>query len=110
MAAGNFTIFHDAYSYTDFVYFCCSSVNIEDVQFDNISVFPNPTDGLVNISLGEYAAKVQLRVIDPMGRQVASEQFSNTNFVKTVLPETKGVYFIYLEIDGKTTVKRVVRS
>jgi hypothetical protein len=110
MANGNYTIFHGGYSYTDFVYYCCSSVSVEELLFNEIMVYPNPTSGLVNIDLGVEANILEVRIIDAMGREVNYEVHNNVSSVQTQLPESTGAYLIYMTVNDQLIVKRVVKN
>lgn len=110
MANGHFTIFHGAYTYTDFVYYCCSSVSIEELLYKEIMVYPNPTNGLINIELGVEVANLDVRIIDAMGREVSFEAHNNVSAVQTQLPAQNGIYLIYMTVNDQVIVKRVVKN
>ncbi len=53
----------------------CGAVGLSELTTDGFMVFPNPTDGLLQIQLGsKVTGKVQLRVTDMSGRLVMEEQ------------------------------------
>lgn len=110
MANGNYTISHGGHSYTDFVYYCCSSVSVEELLYNEIMVYPNPTSGLVNIELGVEVAHLEVRIIDAMGRAVSNETHKNVSSVQTQLPESNGMYLIYMTVNDQLIVKRVVKN
>ena len=110
MAEGAFSIFHGAHTYTDFAFYCCSSVSLEELLYNEIAVYPNPTDGLINIDLGITAAFVDVKIIDATGREVFNSAYQNVQSIQTQLPEQQGVYFIYLYINDQVIVKKVIRQ
>ncbi len=110
MANGNYTISHGAHTYTDFVYYCCSSVSVEELMYNEIMLYPNPTNGLINIELGVEVANLDVRIIDAMGREVSSQTHNNVSAVQTQLPAQNGIYLIYMTVNDQVIVKRVVKN
>jgi hypothetical protein len=110
MANGNYTISHGAHTYTDFVYYCCSSVSVEELMYNEIMLYPNPTSGLINIELGVEVAHLEVRIIDAMGREVSNDIYNNVAVIQTQLPEASGVYLIYMTVNDQLIVKRVVKN
>jgi hypothetical protein len=109
-ANGSYTIVSGANTYTDFLFYCCSSVSVEDVSYNEIAIFPNPTNGLVNIAFGAEISNVEVRIIDAMGREVNHEVHNNVASVQMQLPESTGVYLIYMTVNDQLIVKRVVKN
>ena len=110
MANGNYSIFHGSFTYTDFVYYCCSSVSIEEVLYQDIVVYPNPTSGLINIEMGIEVANLEVRIFDATGREVSFETFNNVSAVQSQLPAQNGLYLIYMTVNDQVIVKRVVKN
>jgi len=77
------------------------------VWADQISVFPNPTDGLLNIAFQTgNAQKVNVRVYNVMGQLVMTEQYNKVaagrNNLTLDLTELKtGIYMV--EVLGNNT-------
>lgn len=79
---------------------------------NNISLFPNPTDGIVNINIeAGVAADLQMTVYDILGRKV-HEHFDKINGSYTHALDMKewssGHYMIKFDIDGNIVTKKVV--
>lgn len=82
----------------------------ETAQNDGIDVYPNPTNGLVNIHVSEELSIQEITVYNTMGQQV----------VHTIQPENKehttqlklngqpGMYFIFIKTEKGSSVKKIV--
>ncbi|MCW8938969.1 MAG: fibronectin type III domain-containing protein, partial [Flavobacteriales bacterium] len=77
-----------------------------------IAIYPNPTNGLLNVMINGSTVNTTLTIVDVQGKVV----YSKNNFTNTVsLVETidlsgndKGIYFITLTTDKTTVVKKVI--
>lgn len=91
--------FNRKFEYSDIV-----SVVIERID---ISVFPNPTKGSLEIS--SDAPDGNLRVKDSMGKMVVSQNLNqSTQLDLSNLP--KGMYFIEIQTDNQIDVKRIIKE
>lgn len=89
----------------------CGAVGIDDVSPTGFSVFPNPTEGVLYISVGsEVTGNARVRVLDMSGRQVFDEPMnlraSNTSSIDMRGLQT-GQYLIQLVTSQWTKVQRV---
>ena len=80
-------------------------------EFNVFNIFPNPSNGLVSISLSTTNdVKVQLN--DISGRIIYNETFKNADltFKKDINFNslTKGIYLINVESDGKTASRKLI--
>lgn len=118
-AAGNATNGNGSTS-GDFIYTTSLSlsesatgINETDNNAISLSVFPNPVNDFVNIryqSLNQRASIIRLISLDGKTVEVYSND-NNTNGLQTLTipaPEKSGIYFIEVEVAGKTTVEKVV--
>ena len=82
-----------------------NKLGIEDVDpSETITIFPNPTRGLVTISPSEVSL---VEVFDATGRSVAT--FYNTNEIDIKhLPN--GVYTIRITLTNNTAVKHIIKQ
>lgn len=79
-----------------------------------LSVFPNPTNGYVNIStdFGKKVNKLNISVLNASGQLVKNRSFEQINGLFTYkldlseLP--KGYYFLKFDADGQKTTKKVI--
>jgi len=83
---------------------------IESNELNTISVYPNPTNNLLNINLNHLANKVvSIKLSDVTGR-VISTRTNPSNIVQFDLTnESAGVYFITVKSNNAILTKKVIR-
>ena len=75
---------------------------------NTISVFPNPTNGVVNIKLEN--TNYSISVTDLLGREISFKELSNSNNLKQIkLNSTQGLYLILFTnlLTNEITVKKI---
>ena len=80
---------------------------------ENVAIYPNPSTGVFTVSLKDLdARKVELRIMNVIGNEIFHETLtsSDAQFQKTVDLNrfAKGLYYVKIEADGYSTVRRVV--
>lgn len=81
--------------------------NIDQVSFD---VFPNPSDGEIVLELEQDSNLKSIRVLNNTGQVVKTiNSTRNTNAVVLHLEDlSKGIYFIVVQVDEGTGVKKII--
>ena len=84
----------------------------QDISFE-FEVYPNPTDGLVNISFENIVEQiVNVRLVDAFGKEVYRNQFNvgfETNFINFDISNyAKGIYFLQLVSNDTIRTERIV--
>lgn len=82
----------------------------------SLNVFPNPSNGLVNLELAlEKAAQVQFQIFDLQGKSIYSLDLGkqqagklSTQINKDGINLQKGIYFARLFIDGESSVQKFI--
>ena len=90
-----------------------STVSVSDVKSieETVSVYPNPSNGIVNVDLqGLVAKNASIEVYNAMGQLILSNNYSESNskFEINLSGNASGVYTIKLIADGQVITKRVV--
>ncbi len=90
---------------------CEEILGINDQSFELFNVWPNPSNGQINVQLS--AGKlIDLRLIDMAGREVFHRRYNNTGdtFTKNVVfgHLKKGVYLLQVNSANKSGSKRIV--
>jgi Leucine-rich repeat (LRR) protein len=83
------------------------TLGIPKSVFDTIAVYPNPTKGEIHI---DNCVVEKARVYDTLGKLVTTKTFtegSNNNTIN-LAGFPRGIYYIYLESAGATSVKKIV--
>jgi subtilisin-like proprotein convertase family protein len=91
--------------------FCEEVLDINKEEFSHFKVWPNPSNGQINIELtGEEI--ITVRLLDTMGREVYNKQFNNDNKLlkkHLILGDLKsGVYLLQITDNKKITTKRII--
>jgi alpha-tubulin suppressor-like RCC1 family protein len=88
------------------IYSSTCTLGIEDLIFDKITLYPNPTKGQLHIN---NVVLEKVTVYDALGKLVKTTSFtsgSNDNTINlTGLP--KGIYYLYLQSQGITTTRKI---
>ena len=86
-----------------------STIGIEDADLTAVSIFPNPSNGVVNVEL-DATTDATVTVVDVLGQVVYA---ANENFVageRKVIDlsnNAKGMYILSVEGEGVNTVERI---
>ena len=91
-------------------------VNTEDVLkvADNISVFPNPSNGQYTVSIEGLTKDLTLKIVDVQGRVLRQWQYDNptTNFIQNIdiSDVAEGVYFLQVQTADGLDVVRLIKQ
>ncbi len=75
----------------------CMSGSADPLKIVELEVFPNPTDGILNINAGEKGWFSEIKIYDASGRTVISIPFRNTIDISNL---SEGSYTLQLLTDG----------
>jgi PKD repeat protein len=82
------------------------------INHERIKVYPNPTTGIVNLTILDPSSRIDLSVINTQGQTVYSDHFSakSGNLEKQLdfSAYTKGIYFLRIISDQTTLVKKII--
>lgn len=80
-------------------------------QTNNLSIYPNPTTGMLHVELPKGTGTSHLRLLDLLGVEVQSTEVgsnqSSTDMNLNNLPAA--TYLLFVEKDGKQTVAKVLK-
>ncbi|MFD1184581.1 T9SS type A sorting domain-containing protein [Pontibacter rugosus] len=82
-------------------------------QEEDVAIYPNPSNGVFTISIANLQAqKVELRILNVIGNEIHRETLTRTQPVLTRTINldryAKGLYYVKLEADDYSAVRRVV--
>lgn len=81
----------------------------EEVNQDNIMIYPNPNKGSFKVKTNNTYKNVTIDVHDICGKLVHKQIFSNSSEASIELAnQSKGLYFITIHADGKTSKQKIV--
>lgn len=83
------------------------------VQEEDVAIYPNPSNGVFTISVSNlHATQVELTILNVIGNEIYRETLSNheSKLSKTINLDrhAKGLYYVKLEADNYSAVRRVV--
>jgi PKD repeat protein len=93
-------------SYTRSSYITVDDCNaIEDDFASKINIYPNPTDGILNIELPE--ANATLKISNILGKEVISMQLSSDHTVIDLNSLSAGMYFVEIQLSEAKIVSKI---
>jgi len=109
------------YSYTDgnsctstdstmIVVNLCTGIN-ENTSLNNVNIYPNPTNGLVHVNLGNHNGSINYTISTIEGKIVNQENNVTTNKMTINLTnESKGIYLLMIEDNTSSKVYKIIRE
>jgi len=82
---------------------------IEETNKNNISIFPNPTDGLISIDLGKTYSETKIKICDLFGKELKSMKFYGNKLIAFQFDETPGIYLIIIENGTDKSVTKIIK-
>ncbi|HSA05149.1 MAG TPA: PKD domain-containing protein, partial [Tenuifilaceae bacterium] len=84
---------------------------IADLANENVRVFPNPSEGVFNVSLGvDIPGEVNVRIMDVLGKVVLTQIYNTTDFPIDISQVTNGIYYISIMYKNEVIIKKVVKQ
>jgi hypothetical protein len=90
-----------------------SKIKALEQQEKEVAIYPNPNNGVFTISFANLQAnQVDLRIINVIGNEIYHEVLTRSDIqtAKTVdlTRFAKGLYYVKIEADGYSSVRRIV--
>ena len=86
------------------------ALGIENNAITNISLYPNPTNGQLNIA-SPNAGINSITIFDLQGRKIANQEFTgNTNIQIDISNLNSAVYFVDINTDAGIVTKRILKK
>ncbi|MGB1019179.1 MAG: T9SS type A sorting domain-containing protein [Chitinophagales bacterium] len=83
-----------------------TTIGINDISFENVSVYPNPTNGIINLNVSETLSSV--RIMDLTGKTV---QVFNAGSKQLDISEfTIGIYFLEIANAERKSVVKIIKK
>ena len=88
-----------------------TNVGIVENSFDtNITIYPNPTDGIVNVDLGEILTEFTVKINDISGKTISHSTCKNTGMVEINLNVQPGIYLMVIKSGNKKATIRLIKN
>ena len=97
------------------VYFCLKAYtdtsSVEETNMAKTDIYPNPTNGIVNLRFEETPQIGNVSVVDMLGRTVYKEELkSSLNHKIDISTQDSGVYFLFVNINHKRTAYKIIKE
>lgn len=110
-------VFHSDQSVTDLGvniddFVISGTLSSENFELNNVFIYPNPSKGIFNISLGNIQP-TEIEVYDLTGKKVYAKkelQISNYEAKIDLSNLTQGIYFVKIINNNQSTVKRIIKE
>lgn len=90
-------------------FYTADGEGIEDAEGEyTVSMYPNPAKEQVSIRIDGMSGKVNVALIDMSGRTVMSDTMENGETMLNVSTLAKGTYFVRMNGEGISTVRKLV--
>ena len=84
------------------------SNSIEAEELQNVSMYPNPTEGLLTVELEKEVVDGQIDIFNSLGAKVRSTQFMGKQTQVDLSELAKGMYIVTLKAENKTKSERIM--
>lgn len=89
-----------------------STAGLEELTFSNVSVYPNPSTGLLSVSLANETQVESIEIRDLAGRLIQEKKVLDlgSTMILDITAESKGIYFLIVKGEGKSRSFKVVKE
>lgn len=87
-----------------------SLTGVDALSNNNVSIYPNPTNGIVNINLGGNNSLVDYFITTIEGRVVESGRTSANMIEVDLSKEGNGIYFLRINSEKTSTVHKLIKQ
>ena len=85
-----------------------STIGINEILFNKIEIYPNPSRGDITIDLKSDFAKVSIKVWSISGHLMKEVNSTNERFVELKMNSESGVYYLEIEVDNEITWAKIL--
>ena len=83
----------------------------ENIELAGVNIYPNPTNNILNITLGNISSDVNLTLTSVEGKVVYQENnISNNKVSVDISNNSKGIYFLKVEANNQYKVYKVIKE
>jgi hypothetical protein len=89
---------------------CYNAVGINDatIKENLISVYPNPNNGIFELTIDTPFQQANLTIFDVTGKVIIQQKITQNNTQLNLLSNPKGMYFYQLLVDGKQVTGKLI--
>jgi len=85
-------------------------INLNEISNNGLMVYPNPTNGKLNLSLENVTGDLQIKVLDAQGRMIADRSiasYSGNVIEMDLSSQADGIYFIEVNSSENRMIQKV---
>jgi hypothetical protein len=83
---------------------------VESTLKNDIQIFPNPTNGLLNIAIGNRISDVEITIVNFLGQELFRKTYPSVEIIRINLAGPVGVYTITATVLGENKVFKVIKQ
>lgn len=88
-----------------------TNLGIDDLNFEDVSVYPNPSNGKITVSFNKEVNLKSFVIRDVTGRMVREEKPQTTSGITfDISSEAQGIYFLNIEVGGATQSFKLIKN
>ena len=77
---------------------------------DDLVIYPNPTDGDLNIYLTRKREVLSIQLMDGIGKVLEELEYKNTSEIRLEIDQPKGVYFLHMFDGQRSSAYRIIKN
>jgi len=85
-----------------------SFLSLSDNNYNQFSIYPNPTAGLLNIKANSIIDKIE--VFDILGKRIIDTVFENKDVEVNLSALKNGIYFIKIQSNGISETRKIIKN
>lgn len=108
--SGNYTVLitnEDGCStLSDAVFVDCDQLGIDDIESTDLTIYPNPGNGIFNLEINGFTGELTLQIFDIAGKEIEKRDVfisAQNNIIPLQLPFASGMYFLQVMNAGNGT-------
>ncbi len=85
-----------------------AALNVSNNPIQNSNVYPNPTKGIVNVSIPALSGTATIKLFDLQGRQILSKETSDVTTSFSIENLQDGIYLVNIGNDNASITKKII--
>lgn len=86
-----------------------TGVGFTEIEMPTFALFPNPTTDFVTLQIDQNFTLANIEIINTLGQVIFANQ-TNDRLTKISMPSESGIYFVRVEIDGVTSIHKIIKE
>lgn len=98
-----------AFSFTDTAHFCINALTINQIEKDEVQLFPNPSTGTFYVNYPHYSKNISnyVKIFNPLGQLILEIALSETTEID-LSKEENGMYYLNITTNNTRIIKKLI--